>query len=108
MLLEMSEEAQAELLKMSEHVTRLGNYYGESSSEYRHALQSFNGVIVNILRLGGKLTRYAEMDLLGYIDSGFYYGVNTHPADFTPQVLAMYPNGIPDNYPRPCTFSINS
>ena len=57
-MLEFTDEGLSEFTRMSDLVTRLGNYYGESSVEYFTALQSFHqcGIMTgNPYMIGGGL-----------------------------------------------------
>lgn len=107
-MLEFTDEGLSEFTRMSDHVTRLGNYYGESSVEYFTALQSFHQCVASLIRLGGRASKDGEFNLISYTPSGFVYGFNSHKRDFSPETAQMLPDEIPDTYPRPCTFSINS
>jgi hypothetical protein len=107
-MLEFTDEGLSEFTRMSDHVTRLGNFYGETSNEYHKAMQSFHQSVANMIRLGGRVSRDGDFNLFVQTPSGFVYGFNTHKMDFSPETTEFLPDEIPDTYPRPCTFSINS
>lgn len=74
--LEFSPEALEVIGKMRERVRQVGEAFGFHSTEYIEILESFNGALLSLIHLGGRITKDGELSLFGL--SFIAYGVIFH------------------------------
>jgi hypothetical protein len=75
-ILELTPEAMQTISRMRQRVEDVAMQYGHTSEEHIEMLRSYTNALENVLRLGGKIYRDAELSLLGV--SFITYGVIFH------------------------------
>jgi len=72
----VSPEAQSTLSAMQGRLGAIASEFGQHSEEYLETLESFAFAVLQVLRLGGKISQDGELSLYGA--SFIHYGVIFH------------------------------
>lgn len=107
--LTFSPEAIAELEKIRQRIAHIGEAFGERSTEFVSASVSFNNSMLAMIRLGGKVYRDSDLNLICH-NEWITYGVNFHSKYYVageePEIVLEYAKIGVDA--RPGTWSVNS
>jgi len=67
-MLDFTNEAFDEFTNMRNHVLMIRNFYGLESPEFIKVSESFNNVVYNMVRLGGRIFRDGNLSLIAAND----------------------------------------
>lgn len=74
----ISEKAEKTISNMRQRVAAVAAHYGETSEEYLKVLESFAGVMLQMIRLGGQIVSDGDIELAGLTKTGLEYHLIWH------------------------------